>query len=165
MPVSAETLRLQLDYSAWASQRLLSAIANLTPEDLARDFKTSDGNIVHTLSHVFAADRVWLARVQGTPRQGFIDDNDRQLDTLRQEWPLIHQGWKDWCEGLTDEGARAQVSYRDLKGNAWEQPVWQILLHVVNHGTHHRGQVSGFLRSMGQTPPPLDMIAFYRSLG
>jgi len=43
-------------------------------------------------------------------------------------------------------------------------PLWQILLHVVNHATHHRGQVSGFLRAMGHTPPPLDLIAFYRTL-
>jgi uncharacterized damage-inducible protein DinB len=165
MPVSADTLRLHLDYSAWASQRLMDVVANLAPEEITRDFQTSDGNILHTLSHVFAADRVWLARVQGKLRNTFIDENDRHLATLQREWPLVYQGWKDWCAPLTDETAQSKVSYRDLKGNAWEQPVWQILLHVVNHGTHHRGQVSGFLRSMGHAPPPLDLIAFYRSLG
>ena len=39
---------------------------------------------------------------------------------------------------------------------------WQIVTHVVNHGTHHRGQVSGFLRTMGHTPPPLDLSFYYR---
>jgi uncharacterized damage-inducible protein DinB len=56
------------------------------------------------------------------------------------------------------------ISYQDTKGRSYSQPVWQILLHLVNHGTHHRGQVSGFLRAMGGTPPPLDMIAYYRTL-
>ena len=165
MSVSADILRLHLDYSAWASQRLLEAVANLPHEDLTRDFQTSDGNIVHTLSHVFAADRVWLSRVKGQSRSTFMDDRDRELGTLQREWPLIHEGWKDWCAPLTDECAQTKVSYRDLKGNAWEQPIWQILLHVVNHGTHHRGQVSGFLRAMRHDPPPLDLIAYYRSLG
>ena len=40
-------------------------------------------------------------------------------------------------------------------------PAWQIVMHVVNHGTHHRGAVSGFLRAMGKTPPKLDLIAYY----
>ena len=54
------------------------------------------------------------------------------------------------------------LAYRDLKGRAYEQPLWQLILHVVNHGTHHRGQVSGFLRSLGHVPPPLDLVAYYR---
>jgi uncharacterized damage-inducible protein DinB len=52
---------------------------------------------------------------------------------------------------------------KDLRGNTWTQPFWQLVLHVVNHATHHRGQVSGFLRAMGRVPPPLDLVAFYRA--
>jgi uncharacterized damage-inducible protein DinB len=63
---------------------------------------------------------------------------------------------------LTRESAASILEYQDLKGNPWRQSVWQIVLHVVNHATHHRGQVSGFLRSMGHTPPPVDLIAYYR---
>jgi uncharacterized damage-inducible protein DinB len=58
--------------------------------------------------------------------------------------------------------ARAIVAYKDMKGNPYSQPLWQLVLHVVNHGTHHRGQVSGFLRVMGHTPPPLDLVFYYR---
>ena len=75
----------------------------------------------------------------------------------------VQQNWKEFAAQLTDRDAQSKISYHDLKGNAWEQPLWQILLHVVNHGSHHRGQVSGFLRAMGQNPPPLDLIAFYRA--
>lgn len=65
---------------------------------------------------------------------------------------------------MTDEQALAGVSYKDLSGNPWTTPLWQIVLHVVNHGTHHRGAVSGFLRAMGHPPPALDLMAYYRSL-
>jgi uncharacterized damage-inducible protein DinB len=58
----------------------------------------------------------------------------------------------------------AEIVYRDLKGRTWKQPVWQLVLHLVNHGTHHRGQVSGFIRAMGATPPPLDLVFYYREL-
>ena len=164
MPASADTLRLHLDYSAWASQRMLDAASKLTEEELGRDFKTSDKCVASTLAHAFAADRVWLGRIQGNPPATFIDDSDRQFDILQKEWPALQQRWKQWAATLTDQDALAKISYKDLKGNSYQQPLWQILLHVVNHGTHHRGQVSGFLRAMGHTPPPLDLIAFYRGL-
>jgi len=66
-------------------------------------------------------------------------------------------------ESHADAAIAEPISYRDMKGHPWVSPVWQIVLHVVNHGTHHRGQVAGFLRSMGKTPPVLDLIAYYRS--
>ena len=164
MPVSADTLRLHLDYSAWASNRMLEAASKLNEEELSRDFNTSDKTVAGTLAHAFAADRVWLGRIQGNPPASFIDDNDRRLDVLRQEWPALQQRWKQWAAPLADRDVLPKISYKDLKGNPYQTPLWQIMLHVVNHATHHRGQVSGFLRAMGHTPPPLDLIAFYRGL-
>jgi len=164
MAVPAETLRQHLDYTAWASQRLMGAAAELTPEELTRDFKTSDKTVVDTLAHIFAADRIWLQRIHGNPQKVFIEPADRDFERLREAWPALHRQWKDWAASLTDQQAAATLSYRDMKGNAYEQPLWQVILHVVNHGSHHRGMVSGFLRAMGHTPPMLDMIFFYRAL-
>ena len=65
---------------------------------------------------------------------------------------------------LTDDSLAGICAYQDTRGNSYSSPLWQIVLHVVNHGTHHRGQVSGFLRTMGKVPPPLDLMAFYREL-
>ena len=164
MSVSAETLRLHLDYHTWSSGRLLDAVAQLTPEEQTRDFKTSDSSALKTLAHVFAADRIWLVRVQGTWPSTFITPEDQQLDALTKKWPGVLEGWKQYLSTVSDEDVQKKIAYRDMKGNPFEQPLWQILLHVVNHGTHHRGQVSGFLRAMGHQPPPLDLIAYYRAL-
>ncbi len=161
MPVSADTLRDHLAYSAWATSRLLDAVATLSPEELSRDFGTSDRSVVGTLAHTFGADRVWLLRITGQPQRG-LSDADREWANIRREWPAVHDGWREWARGLSDESVLEVLDYTDLKGNPWRQSLWQIVLHVVNHGTHHRGQVSGFLRSMGHTPPPLDLIAYYR---
>ena len=143
---------------------MLEAAGKLTEEELNRDFKTSDKCVVSTLAHAFAADRIWLQRIHGNVQNTFIDDNDRRLGTLKTEWPALQQRWKDWAGPLSDQDVVKKISYKDLKGNPYESPLWQILLHVVNHATHHRGQVSGFLRAMGHTPPPLDLIAYYRTL-
>jgi uncharacterized damage-inducible protein DinB len=164
MPISVDTLRLQLDYSAWASQRLLDAAAKLSPEELTRDFKTSDKCVLDTLVHVYAADRIWLARVLAESRATFADPEDRDLTLLQTEWPALHQRWKLWLRDFSDDDVLRVISFRNMKGRPYSQPVWQILLHVVNHGTHHRGQISGFLRAMGHTPPPLDLMEYYMTL-
>ena len=164
MPVSADSLRTHLDYSAWATSRLLDAVHQLSPEEMTRDFATADRDVLGTLAHIFAADRVWLTRVRGAPSTGFLTAAERNLDFLRREWPVLHDRWRGWGRELTDETATSVLAYRDLKGNAWQNPTWQIVLHVVNHATHHRGQAAGFLRAMGHTPPKLDLIAYYREL-
>jgi len=163
MPTSADCVRDHLEYSAWASRRLVDAAAILSPEELTRDFGTSDRSVLGTLAHTFGADRVWLARMTGRPQRG-LSDADRELPAIQCEWPLVYDGWHEWARGMTDESLLTVLDYQDLKGNPWRQSLWQIVLHVVNHATHHRGQVSGFLRAMGRTPPPLDLIAYYRGL-
>jgi uncharacterized damage-inducible protein DinB len=165
MPFYADTLRQHLDYTAWASKRLLDAAAELTEDEQKRDFQTSDKCVLDTLAHTFAADRIWLERIQGNVRSTFISAQDRHLPTLSTAWPEVQEKWKQWAAPLTDRDFLDNVAYRDLKGNPYETPLWQIVLHVVNHGTHHRGQVSGFIRALGYQPPPLDLIAYYRTLG
>ena len=157
--MTLETLQQHIAYTAWATSRLLGAAAQIPAEHLTHDFQTSDRSIIGTLAHTFAADRVWLKRVTGEPITVFITDEDRQLATLQRDWPIVLQGWA----AALDDPARV-VHYRDMKGNPYNNPLYEIVLHLVNHGTHHRGQVSGFLRTLGHTPPPLDLIYYYRGM-
>jgi uncharacterized damage-inducible protein DinB len=162
MPVSVEVLRTHISYTAWASRMLVEAAAGLSREELTRDFGTADKSALGTLVHIFAADRIWLARLSGESPHTYATDADYDLAVLQDDWPALHARWKAWAVELTDETARAEVSYTDMSGSPWRQPLWQLVLHVVNHGTHHRGQVSGFLRAMGHVPPKLDLVNYYR---
>ncbi|MBI4909774.1 MAG: DinB family protein [Acidobacteria bacterium] len=166
MSIPAETLRTQLRYTAWATSRILDAASKLTAEELARDFGTADKSVLGTLTHTFAADRIWIARVLGAIPARFLElEKDMFLEVLQSDWPKVNEQWLAWAGGLDDEGVKATISYKDLKGNSHTTPAWQIVMHVINHATHHRGQAAGMIRSMGHTPPVLDMIAYYRSLG
>ena len=154
--MSADVLRGHLAYSAWADERLMRAVEQIPPEHLTHDFQTSDRTILRTLVHIFAGDRIWLARVQGQAPAAFVSDADYHLSVLQQQWPPLLADWQQIPAPET------VIHYTDLKGNPYESPVWEIVFHVVNHATHHRGQVSGFLRTLGHTPPQLDLIRFYR---
>jgi len=162
MPLSVEDLRDHLAYSAWASQRLVQAASELTEAELARDFQTSDRSVLGTLVHTFAADRVWLARLRQSPSLQYSSEADYKLSVLQNDWPELYRGWDELLAGWNDDAVRADLTYQDMRGRTWTQPIWQLVLHVVNHGTHHRGQVSGFLRTMGRVPPVLDLVAYYR---
>jgi len=163
--LSPELVRTHIDYTGWASARLVEAASQLTPDELSRDFGTADKSALGTLVHCFAADRIWMVRVSGDPPVKFIDpERDMNLAVLQNDWPRLIQKWQAWASSQTGDSLAAGVSWKDLKGNSFEMPAWQIALHLVNHGTHHRGQVSGFLRAMGKVPPPLDLARYYREL-
>jgi len=162
MPLSAAELREHFAYSAWASQRLVQAAAALTEAELQRDFQTADRSVLGTLVHTFAADRVWLARFRNLPNPPYSTPEDHRIAVLVEQWPALYREWDEWFAAQDDSSLTADLHYRDMKGNAWSNPVWKLALHIVNHATHHRGQVSGFLRTMGHTPPVLDLVAYYR---
>jgi uncharacterized damage-inducible protein DinB len=163
MAISADLLRMHLEYSRWASARLLKAAGTVSDTELRRDFATAYRSVIGTLAHVYGGDRVWLARVRGDAPQVLPGEEFHDLERLLPAWQAVSDGWLEWARPLTDEDCLRGLSYRDLKGNPWVTPLWQVVMHVVNHATHHRGQVAGFLRAMGHQPPSLDLIAYYRT--
>jgi uncharacterized damage-inducible protein DinB len=163
MVVLPELLHSHISYSAWASARLVESAGALTQEELTRDFGTADKSVLGTLVHVYGADRVWLRRLKGEPATTYLTDADYRLTVLQQDWPPLYQRWEEWAKELTAESAAAEISYTDMSGNPWRNQVGPLVLHVVNHGTHHRGQVAGFLRAMGHAPPKLDLAFYYRA--
>jgi uncharacterized damage-inducible protein DinB len=163
MEITLDMLRAHLDYTDWASKRLVDAASRLSPAELTKDFGTADHSVLGTLVHVYAADRAWFGRIHGNSPARFLDpDHDMHLAVLQNDWPALLARWREWGATLTESSIRDQIAYKFSSGESDVSPLWQIVLHVVNHGTHHRGQVSGFLRALGCTPPRNDLIAYYR---
>jgi uncharacterized damage-inducible protein DinB len=158
--MSPELCRQHIAYNAWATNRLLNAASHLTEDQLQRDFGTADKSVAETLLHLFRSERVWLHRLHGKS-QPFSQPGDT-WEAANAEWPALQGRWTEWASNASAEALAGTMHYSDLKGNPRSNLVWETVLHVVNHGTHHRGQVSGFLRALGGTPPSLDYAAFVR---
>ncbi|HVT94113.1 MAG TPA: DinB family protein [Bryobacteraceae bacterium] len=153
-----------LTYHRWATNLLLEAAAALDPSILHRDFGVSHASIFRTLGHIFHADQVWLSRVLHTASFTPVKVEPEQgIGTLRSEWARCHAGWIEWAERVTPEEWEHPVSYVS-SGKPSSTEANKIVLHLVNHGSLHRGQVMAMLRQAGVKPPATDLIQYYRSL-
>ena len=159
--MTAAEARLHLRYSGWASKRLMEAVAKLDPRDLTRTQGVSHGSLLGTLSHIYLADRIWYMRAVD-PALEPRAEVDRQ--TLQADWPELQRKWEAWADGLRDPDLDRLIDYQSMAGDPFSDPVWKIVMHVVNHATLHRGQVMAMLRQMGIAPPGTDLIYYYREL-
>lgn len=133
-------------------------------EQLLKNCKGSFGSIYETLVHLYQADAIWWDRLQGRPT-GTLADYQAPGCTyeLRDAWFGVHEKMLAFAEPLTEAGWTREMSYKTLAGVPYQTPVWQMVLHVVNHGSHHRGQITGMLRQLGVKPVNLDLIGYYRA--
>jgi uncharacterized damage-inducible protein DinB len=160
--MTADQVRTHIHYTGWASRKLLDEARKLDEEQLSRNLSVSHHSILETLAHIHFGDRVWFSRMVDPGIEVYRTDNLLPLARLEEEWTAIQKRWEEWAGSLTDADVSRMVSYTNPKGDAEQMPVWKIVLHVVNHGTLHRGQVMAMLRQLGIRPPATDLMAYYR---
>ena len=165
--MNLQDLQTMIDYHYWARDRLFEAVAPLTPEQYARDLGSSFKSIRDTVTHVYAAEWAWYPRWQGeSPTALLSSDRFADLAALRQAWTEHEHKVRAYVAGLGDVGVNHMVEYKLLSGHSGASPVWQMVQHVVNHASYHRGQITTMLRQLGVEPAkPMDMIAYYRTQG
>jgi len=160
--MTANEVRTHIRYSGWASRKLLEAARTIPSEDLTRACGISHGSLHGTLAHIYEADTIWYIRTVDSA-EPLIRDAD--FATVQARWPALQGKWEAWADGLTDHDTQRVVDYKLMNGSPGSTPLGQIVLHVVNHATLHRGQAMGMLRQMGVEPPHTDLIYYYRELG
>jgi uncharacterized damage-inducible protein DinB len=163
--MTLQDLRTMLDYHYWARDRLLDALDALTPDQLRRDLGSSFKSIHETLVHTYAAEWAWHSRWNGTSPTALLPaDQFPDLAAIRRSWTELEAKMRSFLDQLGDEGIARVFDYKLLSGQAGSTPFWQMLQHVVNHASYHRGQVTTMLRQLGAAPAkPMDMIAYYRT--
>jgi uncharacterized damage-inducible protein DinB len=153
-----------LDYHYWARDRVLEAVARLTPEQYNKDLGNSFKSVRDTLVHIYAAEWAWYSRWQGrSPTALLAGDRFPDVESLRRAWAESEANVRAFTASLGEGGIERMITYKLLSGAEGASPFWQMLQHVVNHASYHRGQITTMLRQLGAEPPKsMDMIAFYR---
>lgn len=160
----APDLPMLARYTAWANRRLYDTIARLPPARLDAPTPVFAGSLLRTLHHVYLIDAVWQAHLLGTTH-GYTTrnpDTAPPFDELRAAQANM-DAWYIGCADALDAQARAEiVRFAFIGGGEGALSRGDILLHVANHTTYHRGHVTAMLYALGVPPPVTDLPVFLR---
>jgi uncharacterized damage-inducible protein DinB len=158
-------LQTLLDYHYWARDIVLDAVTELPHEQFIKPVESSFTSVRDTVAHIYAADWIWYTRWIGqAPTSLIAYDQFPDATSIRKAWKDLESNVRLLVNNLGEEGINKAFDYKLLSGAPDTAPFWQMLVHVVNHGSYHRGQVTTLMRQHGAPPPkPTDMIAFFRT--
>jgi uncharacterized damage-inducible protein DinB len=164
--MTPEEIRVLYEYDAWANHRLLDAAKALTQEQFTRDMGSSFPSVRDTLAHIMGGQWIWLERWQGRSATSLPAATDyADLLSLRKRWAEVENNLLNFVRGLTMERLASVDEYKTQTAGTFSCPLWQIMQHLVNHGTYHRGQVTTLLRQLGAKSVSTDLSFFYRERG
>ncbi|MBX7150096.1 DinB family protein [bacterium] len=151
------------EYDAWANTRIFDAVSKLTPDEFTSDLKSSFPSVRDTLLHLISAEWVWLTRWKGSSPSGAPKEWDTSSCTaLRAIWSGVDKDVRTMVNALDEAELRRVLTYKNTAGKEFSNPIEQMLRHMINHSTYHRGQVTTMLRQLGKDTVGTDLILFYR---
>src|SRR3954454_1543457 len=163
--MSIKNFRQLANYNHWANRRIYAAALELSEEQYRRPTGVFFGSLHCTLNHLLLTDRLWLKRLTG------IGEHPDRLDAILFEdrSQLVRARMAEDARliavvgGYADADLGKSVSYKTTSGKPQQQPLEEILLHLFNHQTHHRGHAHSCCSIVtGSEPPSLDLLLFQR---
>jgi uncharacterized damage-inducible protein DinB len=156
-----EHFALMARYNTWANARLYQMAGQLSDEQYRRDVSAYFKSLHGTLNHLLVADRIWLWRLTGTgvapTRLDAILSED--LAGLAAARRAEDERLVSFVESQTDAQLEATIEYRTTNGSPRQQKLREVLAHLFNHQTHHRGQAHAILTTLGvKEPDSLDVL-------
>lgn len=150
-------------YNYWANQQILDLVKALTAEQANREINSSFSSIHKTIVHVRGAELAWYRRVHELPQDRSLFEWTGDTPSLCDEFLSHSAAWKEWVSAQEESKLQLKLNYKNFAGDEFTQPLYEILQHVFNHSTYHRGQLVTMLRQVGvEKIPSTDFIGFTR---
>jgi uncharacterized damage-inducible protein DinB len=162
-----ETLLRNARYNAWANGMFLSTLHSLDDETLDKEIISSFSSIRKTVYHMWGAEDVWLQRLQHVEKPVWkVLSFQGSFAEVCLMWAEASQGLISYISELPNDAAlRSTIPVINMKGERFDDIIADVLLHVFNHATYHRGQIVTMLRQVGITTiPQTDLIAYMRQV-
>jgi uncharacterized damage-inducible protein DinB len=153
--MNVDDIRFLFGYDRWATQRILAALDGIPPGLWRTEGAVGERGLGAILVHQLGAAQRWRHAIQRDDQQPRPEDEHLSVDELRARWAEEWAAVDAWLPTL-DDGFLAYVH----EGEA----IWQMLAHVVNHGTQHRSEAAALLTEAGHSPGDLDMIDYVDGL-
>lgn len=149
-------------YSMWANDRIFDLCDGLSDAQLDLEQEMGFGSLRNTMHHIVAAEEIWLSRWLGeVPPAMSRSAEGASLETIRARFQLFDWKRRAFLEQGRSGNWQTPCHYRDLRGNSHTTELLDLLIHVANHGIHHRAQAMNFLRGFGRViPGGIDYLFF-----
>ncbi|OKB66316.1 damage-inducible protein DinB [Serratia marcescens] len=159
-----DTLKMLVRYKAWANALTFDTVMSLPPGEALRQRPTRFGNMVHTLNHVYVVDDIFRHHLQGR-KHGYLARNTEQtpaLDSLRCAVEAMDRWYIELVDSWLPGDLAQVVHFAFVDGGEGRMTRQEIVLHVVNHATYHRGFVGDMLYQVPFPSPANDLPVFLR---
>jgi uncharacterized damage-inducible protein DinB len=164
---ATRTARLLARYNAWANELIFDALAKLPPEEPTKTRQTLFRNMVHTLNHNYVIDRVFQAHLEGRAH-GYEARNTSDhppLAELRRLQQEVDAWYVSWSAQISASGLDEVLEFDFIGGGRGAMTRLEMLQHVVNHTTYHRGFVADLFYQVPARPPTTDLTVYLRDVG
>ena len=149
-------------YKSWADDPTFDMVARQPHEELLKPRKTTFGTIAHTLHHTYIVDDIFRAHLEGR-EHGHTTRTTREppdIQDLHRTVSLMNEWWIEFSDKLTDHEFSDHVEFKFLNGDPGVMAKREVILHVVQHATYHRGYVDDMMYEIPVTPPATDLTVF-----
>ncbi len=143
------------NYNNWANERCINSLTQI---------EGKNEKAFQIMAHILDAQINWLRRINDPQKASQNFWNSYSVEDMRGLSFKCSRDWLKFIDYLDDEGFQKKIDYQNSKGIEFTNSTSQILTHVINHSTYHRGQIALLLRSNWATPPITDYIAYEREL-
>ena len=154
-------------YNAWANELIFAAVAALPEGEAVKPRRSVFRNMVHTLNHNYVIDRIFQAHLEGRSH-GYTARNTPEHPTLAELWRAqqeLDKWYVDSFDGMDDARLNQTVRFTFVGGGEGAMTRGEILQHLVNHTSYHRGFVAQMIYDVPARPPTTDLTVFLRDAG
>ena len=157
-----EYIQQVYDYTYWANRRYLAVAETLTDEQLHRMQGHSWGDVHAMFVHIMSSEWVWLQRWNGITPKAHLNKNDfPNLASVRERWDKVEAEMYTFIESQTEASLPSKITYSNFSGETFSVPLYQMLMHVANHETHHRGELAAMFALMNVPHPEEEVIQYF----
>lgn len=152
-------------YNFWANKQLLAIALKLNEQQQKEHIASSFSSVQATIVHLLDAESIWWQRLQ-LQEIVIAPSTTKTFTTPEAVQTLLAQSesWVKWVTAAKEVQLDHVFAYQNSKKEQFKQPVWQMLLHLFNHGTYHRGQLVTLYNQLGVTKiPATDFIHWSRT--
>ena len=154
------------DYNSWANERVLESLRPIGQEVFTSNKQASHGSIRGIVAHIAGAEWIWLQRWNGSSPESLLPESEFETPEIAvQRLRKIDRDVQEFTSQLTQADLDASRGYKTMEGKAYSNVLSDMLLHVANHSSYHRGQITTLLRQSGAVPQSTDFILFIRLRG